>query len=126
MSLEEKENPTAVKVALQGRVELVSNWDMFLEASQLQEESFPDVDRVKKEMKEYEAQMQVKIDKAKLEAEERLRQREAAGLLNGEHEGDGKENGKGKRKKKGKQVAFEDEPGVEIVGDAEGWAEEQL
>lgn len=129
---EEREYPERVRNALQGQNEIVSHWDVFLEASQKNEESFVDTDEIKRQLAEEEAIMREKIEAAKLETEERNRQKAAAGVLDGENEGDeanNKENGKGKKKRKdkGKQVTFQEEQGVEIVGtidDDDTWGQE--
>ncbi|KAF2854261.1 hypothetical protein T440DRAFT_552139 [Plenodomus tracheiphilus IPT5] len=127
---EERENPDRVREALHGQSEIVSHWDVFLEASQLKEESFVDADEIKRQLAAEEADMRKRIEVAKAETEERNRQKAAAGVLDDENgEAGNKENGKGKRKKrdKGKQVAFQDEPGVEIMGtidDDDTWGQE--
>jgi transcription factor TFIIIB component B'' len=120
---EERDNPEGIKEALRCRSELNGNgWNTFLAQSSKTEESFADVDEIKRQMAEREAEMRVQIEAAKVEAEERKRQRELAGVDadgNPIDEAGNKENGKGKKKKKtkGKQVAFEQEPGVEIIVD---------
>jgi transcription factor TFIIIB component B'' len=116
---EERENPELVKEALRGESQLASHWDQFLEASQLEEESFADADKIKQQLQEEEARMREQIDAANLEREERNRQRKAAGLTDGDDAAN-KENGKGKRKRKQKEkhVAFQEE-GVEILGDVD-------
>lgn len=117
---EERENPGAVKEALQGDSEIATHWDVFLKAANMEEDSFADADEIKRQMAETEREMRERIDAARLETEERNRQKAAAGVLDdGEEEQAGdKENGKGRRKRreKGKQVTFQDEPGVEILG----------
>lgn len=130
---EERENPERVRAALHGRSEIASHWNVFLEASQLKEESFKDADQIKKELAEVEARMQEQIEAAKAEAAERKHQKRLAGVLDDE-EGDdaaNKENGKGKKKKreKGKKVAFQEEAGVEIleenIGENDSWFQQQ-
>ncbi|KAE8841975.1 hypothetical protein PTNB73_00029 [Pyrenophora teres f. teres] len=131
---EERDNPEGVKEALQGRCEMnEGGWNMYLEKSNKTEESFIDVDEIKRQMADVEAEYQKKIEVAKAEALERKRQRELAGVdEDGNPLGpDGtanKENGKGKKKRgKNKQVAFEAEQGVEIIGeigDDDTWGQE--
>ncbi|KAH7074430.1 hypothetical protein BKA63DRAFT_313471 [Paraphoma chrysanthemicola] len=129
---EERENPDTVRECLHGRSEIVGNWDSFMATSQMEEEQLEKVDTIKLEMDAYEAEMREKIAAATAETLERKRQQREAGLLDDEAEGNeasNKENGKGKRKNKGKQkqVTFQDEPGVEIVGnidDDHTWGQE--
>lgn len=128
---EERDDPERVREALHGQSEIVSHWDVFLEASQRNEESFVDADEIKRQLAEDEAIMREKIEAAKLETEERNRQRVAAGVLDGEDgdEAGSKENGKGKKKRKdkGKQVTFQEEQGLEIIGtidDDDTWGRE--
>ena len=127
---EERENPERVREALHGQSEIISHWDVFLEASQRNEESFVDADEIKRQLAEDAAIMRAKIEAAKLETEERNRQRIAAGVLDDE-DGDqagNKENGKGKKTKdKGRQVTFQEEAGLEIIGtidDDDTWGQE--
>ncbi|OAG19620.1 hypothetical protein CC77DRAFT_1021011 [Alternaria alternata] len=129
---EERENPDRVREALQGRCKInEGGWDKFLMESEKTEESFADADKIKRELAEHEAEMREKIAAAQAEAQERKRQREIAGVdADGNPLGDGtnKENGKGKKKRgKNKQVAFQEEQGVEIVGeigDDDTWGQE--
>lgn len=127
---EERDNPDGIREILLGRSTIDSHWDKFMEVSQMEEEKFADADSIKREMAEHEAEMREKIKAAKAETEERKRQQREAGLLDDEN-GDGldKENGKGKKKRKGKdkQVTFQEEAGVEILGnvdDDETWGQE--
>tara|TARA_R110002003_G_scaffold48_45_gene4275 strand:- start:3709 stop:5436 length:1728 start_codon:yes stop_codon:yes gene_type:complete len=116
---EERENPDIVRECLHGRSEIVSNWDTFMEASQMEETQFVDADEIKRSMDDYEAGMREKIAAATAEALERKRQQREAGLLDEEGEGNeasNKEKGKRKNRGKGKQVTFQEEAGVEIVG----------
>ncbi|RMZ70978.1 transcription factor TFIIIB component [Pyrenophora seminiperda CCB06] len=131
---EERENPVAVKEALQGRCDMnEGGWNVYLEKSNKTEASFTDVDEIKRQMAEVEADYKKRIAAATAEAQERKRQRELAGVDEDGNplDGDGaanKENGKGKKKRgKNKQVAFEDEQGVEIIGeigDDDTWGRE--
>ncbi|KAH6866538.1 hypothetical protein BKA58DRAFT_422257 [Alternaria rosae] len=129
---EERDNPDGIRAALQGRCEINGDgWNKFLQKSEKTEESFADTDRIKREMAAQEAEYAEKIAAAKAEAQERKRQRELAGVdQDGNPVGDGsnKENGKGKKKRgKNKQVAFQEEQGVEIVGeigDDDTWGQE--
>ncbi|KAL6706701.1 hypothetical protein ACN47E_005243 [Coniothyrium glycines] len=130
---EEREHPQRVKEALHGRSEMLSNWGTFLEASQRQDDSFKDADQIRQDLAEEEASMREKIAEAKAEAAERKRQKELAGAMTDDEQGGdaaNKENGKGKKKRKdkGKQVAFRDEPGVEIleenVGENSEWLQQ--
>ncbi|EMD67588.1 hypothetical protein COCSADRAFT_62966, partial [Bipolaris sorokiniana ND90Pr] len=130
---EERENPQGVKEALQGRSELTNGgWGVFLEKSNKTEESFADADEIKRQMAAKEAEFRERIAAAQAEAQERKRQRELAGIdEDGNPLGDGaanKENGKGKKKRgKNKQVEFQEEQGVEIVGhvgDDDTWGQE--
>ncbi|KAI4929041.1 hypothetical protein J4E85_005665 [Alternaria conjuncta] len=129
---EERDNPDDIRAALQGRCEINGDgWNTFLQKSEKTEASFADTDRIKREMAAEEAEYAEKIAKAKAEAQERKRQRELAGVdQDGNPIGDGsnKENGKGKKKRgKNKQVAFQEEQGVEIVGeigDDDTWGQE--
>ncbi|CBY00876.1 hypothetical protein LEMA_P020060.1 [Plenodomus lingam JN3] len=125
---EERENPERVRAALHGQSEIVSHWDVFLEASQRRDDSFVDADEIKRQLAADEAIMRKKIEAAKAETEERNRQKAAAGLLDDEGgEAGEKENGKKKKRDKGKQVAFQEEQGVEIMGtidDDDTWGRE--
>lgn len=126
---EERENPERVRQALHGQSEIISHWDVFLEASQRKEESFVDAEKIKQQLAEDAAIMREKIEAAKLETEERNRQRIAAGVLDEDgDEAGGKENHKGKKKRdKGKQVTFHEEAGLEIIGtldDDDTWGQE--
>lgn len=123
---EERDDPDRVRAALQCRSEMASHWDHFLKASQMEEESFADVDEIKRQMAEDEMRMKELIAAAKEETRQRNLQKAAAGVLDEESEGVGagdKENdkmtGKKKRKGKEKQVTFQEEQGVEIVGSLE-------
>jgi transcription factor TFIIIB component B'' len=129
---EERDNPEGVKEALRGRSDLNGEgWNNFLTESKKTEESFADVDEIKRQMAEKDAEYREKIEVALKEAEERRRQRELAGVDaegNPIDETGNKENGKGKKKKKTKkQVTFEQqEAGVEIlVDDDPNWGVEQ-
>lgn len=127
---EEREYPERVRDALQGRSELLSHWDVFLEASNMKDESFVDADEIKRQLAEDEAEMRERIVAAQLETEERNRQKVAAGVLDETEGGDAANKGVGKGKKKrekGKQVTFQEEEGVEIVGnvdDDDTWGQE--
>jgi transcription factor TFIIIB component B'' len=129
---EERENPDGIREALQGRCEInQGGWNEFLEKSQKTEASFADADEIKRQMAEEEAEFRAKIAAAQAEAQERKRQREIAGIdADGNPLGDSanKENGKGKKKRgKNKQVAFQEEQGVEIIGeigDDDTWGQE--
>jgi transcription factor TFIIIB component B'' len=129
---EERENPEGIREALQGRCEMNgSGWNKFLEKSNKTEASFADADEIKRQMAEEEAEFREKIAAAQAEAQERKRQRELAGIdEDGNPLGDGanKENGKGKKKRgKNKQVAFQEEQGVEVIGeigDDDTWGQE--
>lgn len=124
---EERENPERVREALHGQSEIVSHWSVFLEASQRNDDSFVDADEIKRQLAEDEAIMREKIAAAKAETEERNRQKAAAGVLDDEGgEAGDKENGK-KKREKGKQVSFQEEQGVEIMGtidDDDTWGQE--
>lgn len=126
---EERENPADVHKALLGQSQLASHWDEFLHASQMQDNSFADTDRIKREMAEKEAEMREKIVAAKEETELRKARMKDAGVLDDNEDGteaSNKENGKGKKKKKGKErQVFEQEEGVEILpNDDETWGQE--
>ncbi|KAF2029007.1 hypothetical protein EK21DRAFT_90219 [Setomelanomma holmii] len=131
---EERENPDIVREALHGRSEIASNWETFMEASQMQDSHFKDVDQIKLQMEAEAAEFREQIETAKAETLERKRQQREAGML--DEDGDGneasnKENSKGKRKNKGKQkqVTFQEEAGVEIVGnidDDHTWGQERI
>jgi transcription factor TFIIIB component B'' len=128
---EEREDPVRVHKSLLGQSQLASHWDEFLHASQMQDESFADTDRIKREMAEAEAEMREKIRVATEETRLRNAQMRAAGVLDDDvqegTEASNKENGKGKKKKRGKekQVVFEQEEGVEILpNDDETWGQE--
>jgi len=131
---EERDNPEGVREALQGRCEMnEGGWSMYLEKANRTEASFTGVDEIKRQMADVEADYKRRIALAKAEAEERKRQRELAGIDEDGNplDGDGaanKENGKGKKKRgKNKQVAFQEEQGVEIIGeigDDDTWGRE--
>jgi transcription factor TFIIIB component B'' len=128
---EERDNPEGVKDALRSRSDLNGEgWNNFLTESKKTEESFADVDEIKRQMAEKDAEFREKIEAAKIEAEERRRQRELAGVDaegNPIDEAGNKENGKGKKKRKTKgQVRFEQqEAGVEILEDNDpNWGNE--
>jgi transcription factor TFIIIB component B'' len=119
---EERDNPEGVKEALRCQCELNGvGWTTFLKETKKTEESFADVDEIKRQMAERDAEMRVQIEAAKLEAEERRRQRELAGVDadgNPIEESGNKENGKGKKtRKKKEKVRFEEQPDVEIIED---------
>ncbi|KAH7378380.1 hypothetical protein DE146DRAFT_318397 [Phaeosphaeria sp. MPI-PUGE-AT-0046c] len=127
---EERDNPDGIREILLSRSTIDSHWDKFMEVSQMEEDKFADADTIKREMAAHEAEMREKIKAAKAETEERKRQQREAGLLDDENGDDpNKENGKGKKKRKGKekQVTFQEEAGVEILGnvdDDETWGQE--
>ncbi|KAF2819101.1 hypothetical protein CC86DRAFT_375280 [Ophiobolus disseminans] len=126
---EERDDPEAVQEALHGKSQIASQWDNFLEVSQIDEERFADTDRIKREMAEVEAKMRERIVAATAETKERKIQQREAGVLDDDVEGAEKENVKGKKKRKGKekQVTFQEEAGVEIVGvidDDADWGKE--
>lgn len=114
---------------LRGKSQLVSHWDHFLAASQLEEESFADADAIKRDLEEEEARMREQINEALREKEEREKQKILAGVTEeGEGGADAAANVKGKKKRKGKDksVAFVEE-GVEILGDVDddpNWGQE--
>lgn len=126
---EERENPDLVRDCLRGTSQLATHWDHFLEASQLEEESFADADAIKRDLEEEAARMREQIDEALREKAEREKQKRLAGVA----EGEGAENGEGgnakgkkKRAKKDKSVAFVEE-GVEVLGDIDddpNWGQE--
>lgn len=128
---EERDDPERVRQILLSRSTIVSHWDNFMQVSQMDEEKFANADEIKRQMAEEEAEFRARIEAAKAETVERKRQQREAGLLDDE-DGNGdpnKENGKGKKKRKGKdkQVAFEDDTGVEILGNADDdatWGQE--
>ncbi|EAT76149.1 hypothetical protein HBI56_181980 [Parastagonospora nodorum] len=129
---EERDDPGRVREILLSRSTINTNWDGFIQASQMDEERFADADEIKRQLAEEEAEFRARIDAAKAETLERKRQQKEAGLLDDEDEnGDptNKENGKGKKKRKGKekQVTFQEEAGVEILGNADDdatWGQE--
>jgi transcription factor TFIIIB component B'' len=127
---EEREDPQRVREALLGQSTISTHWKDFIDVSQMEEEKFADAEKIKQEMAEHEAEMREKIAAARAETEERKRQQREAGLLDDEEGNDpNKENGKGKKKRKGKekQVTFQEEVGVEIVGnvdDDDTWGQE--
>jgi transcription factor TFIIIB component B'' len=129
---EERDDPARVREILLSRSTINSNWDDFMQASQMNEEKFADADEIKRQLAEEEAEFRERIAVAKLETEERKRQQREAGLLDDEDENGeqgNKENGKGKKKRKGKekQVTFQEEAGVEIVGNVDDdatWGQE--
>jgi transcription factor TFIIIB component B'' len=122
---EERDNPEGVREALQSRCLMDDQWGKFLEHSNQTDESFANVDEIKRQMAEKEAEFRERINAAAAEAEERREQRKLAGL---DEDGDGTNNGKGKKKRgKGKQVQFQEEQGVEIVGEVgedDTWGQE--
>lgn len=123
---EERENPDIVRDCLRGESTLASHWGEFLEASQLQDDSFADSERIKRELEEEEARMRAQINEALREKQEREHQKKLAGVT---EDGDANEkDGKGKKKRrlKDKSVAFQDD-GVEILGDVDddpNWGQE--
>jgi transcription factor TFIIIB component B'' len=128
---EERDNPQDVRNALLGASTIVTHWDKFMQVSNMEEQQFADADAIKRQMADHEAEMREKINAAKAETEERKRQQREAGLLDDEAKGDpnNKENGKTKKKRKGKekQVTFQEEAGVEILGavdDDDTWGQE--
>jgi transcription factor TFIIIB component B'' len=128
---EERDDPKRVEEALHGQSTISTHWEDFKQVSQMEEEKFANAEQIKREMAEHEAEMREKIAAAKAETEERRRQQREAGLLDDEDGNDpNKENGKGKkksRKGKEKQVTFQDDVGVEIVGnvdDDDTWGQE--
>jgi transcription factor TFIIIB component B'' len=129
---EERENPDLIREALQGQCQINGEgWNTFLANSQKTEASFADADKIKREMAQQEAEFKERIAAAQAVTLERKRQREIAGIdEDGNPVGDGanKENGKVKKKRgKNKQVAFQEEQGVEIVGeigDDDTWGQE--
>jgi transcription factor TFIIIB component B'' len=126
---EERDDPQRVRDALHGSSTIDTHWDSFMQVSTMEEQQFADADAVKREMAEHEAIMREKINAAKAEAEERKYQQREAGVLDEEEDPNNKENGKTKKKRKGKdkQVTFQEEAGVEILGDADAdatWGQE--
>jgi transcription factor TFIIIB component B'' len=126
---EERDDPERVRECLLGASTIVAGWDDFIEVSQMQEQQFADADAIKREMAEQEAEMREKILAAKAETDERKRQQREAGVFDEEGEGGEADGAKGKKKRKGKgkQVAFQEEVGVEIVGavdDDDTWGQE--
>ncbi|KAL1645279.1 hypothetical protein SLS61_008347 [Didymella pomorum] len=124
---EERENPNLVRDCLRGESTLASHWGEFLEASQRQDDSFADSDRIKKDLEEEEARMREQIDAALKEKEEREHQKRLAGVTEDGEAGE-KENAKGKKKRKtkDKNVTFQEE-GVEILGEVDddpNWGQE--
>ena len=128
---EEREHSEWVKEALQGPSEIATHWAEFLKAAQLEEESFADADEIKRQMAEDEAHIRERIEAAKEETRQRDLQKAAAGMLDDENDDpqagvdengnekekqNSSEGKKTKNKGKEKQVTFQDEPGVEIVG----------
>lgn len=116
---EERENPDIIRECLRGKSQLASHWDHFLAASQLQEDSFADADRIKQDLEDEEKRMREQIDKALEEKVEREKQKKLAGVTE-EGAGEGEKDGKGKKKRrtKEKNVHFHEE-GVEILGDVD-------
>ncbi|KAF1933383.1 uncharacterized protein M421DRAFT_51535, partial [Didymella exigua CBS 183.55] len=115
---EERENPDLVRDCLRGESTLASHWGAFLEASQRQDDSFADADRIKRDLGEEEARMREQIDQALADKAEREHQKKLAGVT---EDRDGTEkDGRGKKKKrvKDKTVSFHEE-GVEILGDVD-------
>lgn len=117
---EERENPERVTEALQGRSELSSHWNQFLQASQLDEANFADTEKIRQEMAEHEADMREQIKAADLETKQRNEQRRLAGALDDDEDAEtqGSEKNKAKKKKKGKEkekAALVPEEGVEIL-----------
>jgi transcription factor TFIIIB component B'' len=128
---EERDDPERVRKHLLGSSTIVSHWDNFMQVSNMEEQQFADADAIKRQMADHEAEMREKINAAKAETEERKRQQREAGLLDDDADGDpnNKENGKTKKKRKGKekQVTFQEEAGVEILGtvdDDDTWGQE--
>ncbi|KAF3049622.1 Transcription factor TFIIIB component B [Didymella keratinophila] len=124
---EERENPDIVRDCLRGESTLASHWGEFLEASQLQDDSFADSDRIKRELEEEEARMREQINEALKEKEEREHQKRLAGVTEDGDAGE-KENAKGKKKRKtkDKNVTFQEE-GLEILGEVDddpNWGQE--
>jgi transcription factor TFIIIB component B'' len=124
---EERDDPQRVRDALLGKSTIVEGWDNFMQVSQMEAQQFADADEIKRQMAEEEAEMREKIAAAHAETAERNRQQGLAGVLDANESSDpNKENGKGKKKRKGKekQVTFQEEAGVEIVGtvgDDDSW-----
>lgn len=127
---EERDDPQRVRDALLGKSTIVEGWDNFMQVSQMEAQQFADADEIKRQMAEEEAEMREKIAAAHAETAERNRQQGLAGVLDADESSElNKENGKGKKKRKGKekQVTFEEEAGVEIVGtvgDDDSWGRE--
>jgi transcription factor TFIIIB component B'' len=126
---EEREDPVRVRNALHGSSTIDTHWDKFMQVSTMEEQRFADADAVKREMAEHEAEMREKINAALAETKERQRQQREAGLLDDDEDPNNKENGKTKKKRKGKekQVTFQEEAGVEILGDVDNdpnWGKE--
>ena len=128
---EERGDPERVREILLSRSTINTNWDGFIQASQMDEGRFADADEIKRQLAEEEAEFRARIDAATAETRERRRQQDEAGLLDDDENGDptNKENGKGKKKRKGKekQVTFQEEAGVEILGNADDdatWGQE--
>lgn len=115
---EERENPDIVRECLRGKSELASHWTHFLAASQLEEESFADADKIKHELEEEEARMRTQINEALREKEERDKQRKLAGVTDDGPDGDKDAKGRKKRRLKDKNVTFQ-EDGVEVLGDVD-------
>jgi transcription factor TFIIIB component B'' len=116
---EERQNPQRVKEVLQGRRNC--NWEEFLEQTGRDDADFADVDAIKAQLDAEAKEMQIVIDQAKEEAEERRRQRRIAGVES-EDEAAGGENERGKKgkgKKVAKKVGFELAPDEEVVGNVE-------
>lgn len=122
---EERENPDIVRDCLRGESTLASHWGEFLEASQLQDDSFADSDRIKRELEEEEARMREQINDALKEKQEREHQKRLAGVADDANANE-KDAGKKKKRKKDKNVTFHEE-GVEILGDVDddpNWGQE--
>ncbi|KAF2747713.1 hypothetical protein M011DRAFT_486131 [Sporormia fimetaria CBS 119925] len=117
---EERVNPVGIKEALSGQRN--TDWDAYLAKSGMKETQFRDPRAIEAELEAYAAKKQVEIDAAKKKTEEQRRQRRLAGaeLTDDEAENGGGAAGGRKKKTTKKAVAFVEEEGVEVLGDADG------
>ena len=124
---EERKNPDIIKDILQQKDTRLKNWDEFLKASGKENDEYDRVEEIKRELLEAEEEGRKRIQEAKDEYEEEMRQKRLAGFASDEEEGGDKGAAKKKGKKaKDKQVAIQDEEGVEVleVDENDGWGEE--
>lgn len=124
---EERKNPDIIKDILQQKDTRLKDWDEFLKASGKENDEYDRVEEIKRELLEAEEEGRKRIQEAKDEYEEEMRQKRLAGFASDEEEGGDKGATKKKGKKaKDKQVAIQDEEGVEVleVDENDGWGEE--